>query len=185
MIRLTLAGGGTSSWQGIPHTVSWQHDPSSTVNVVLVSSSLMIFAHSAFNDSSWKHCDRTGWRLAATLRRIDTRIVFIWYRLDFTRSDILWGLLYHVCNYSSKNDVSFAICNESFNPKGWKFFNLCHQKVKTALNTKVSTNQGIYTGVLTFEINQKDHEKKRVFLAGSVRGPISKKFVEGKGISHL
>ena len=48
-----------------------------------------------------------------------------------------------------------------------------------------SLNQGIDTGVLTVEINQKDREKKRGILAGSVRGPISKKFVGGKRISHF
>ena len=42
--------------------------------------------------------------------------------------------------------------------------------------------QGIDTGVLTVEINQKDPEKKRGIWAGSVQGPISKEFVGGKRI---
>jgi hypothetical protein len=42
--ELTLAGGGVSSAQGNPQTVSWQQDPS-TENSVLVSSPLIICAH--------------------------------------------------------------------------------------------------------------------------------------------
>jgi hypothetical protein len=42
--ELTLAGGGVSSAQGNPQTVSWQQDPL-TENSVLVLSALIICAH--------------------------------------------------------------------------------------------------------------------------------------------
>lgn len=63
-----LGGGGTSSGQPMPHTVSWQQDPS-VEKVVLVSSPLMIWAHSEFMAGSLKHWPKAemAWERTAAM----------------------------------------------------------------------------------------------------------------------